>query len=94
MFNFISCRNFLKKMVFLILVINLAAIVVYSVGDDKIVDLQLEVVHGYLVERLLRDLNVWSFVFNDENRHARAVVNHSVATFLHIVHFYRHFIPY
>ena len=59
----------------------LAAKMVHAVGDYEVANLHLEVVHRYLVKRLLRYGHVRSLVFHYDFGLAVAVVNHCVAAF-------------
>ena len=62
-------------------VVYYAAIMVYAVGNHKVVGMQGDVVAHYLVEYRLVNRNVRSLVFHDDHRFAILAENHRVAPF-------------
>ncbi len=59
-----------------------------SVGDDKQRHVQLEIIGCYLVENLLIDSDLRSFILYDSNGAQLAIEDYRVASFLHGVDFY------
>ena len=60
--------NIAQKRVCLVVIVHVATIMLKTVTDDEIFYLHDYVVAAYLVEDLLRDVDVWGFVLDNHSR--------------------------
>ena len=82
----------LKERIGLVVVIDVATVVLESVADDEVINLHHDVVAANLVENLLRDIDVGSFVFDNHARLKLLIVKNGVASARHTIEKELHFV--
>ena len=83
-----------KELISFILVVNLAAVMLHPVANNKPSNPHLYVVSTYLVEYSLADGNMRGLVFNYHNGASLSIIDNRIATLLGIVQIQCNFVGY